>query len=162
MRLIRYQAKSERIIDKHQRALYRCSANDFAYWDPTNSSVDIRFKGHQDRVSDILMLFTKNKVLSGSLDKTIRLWNLTNGTCESILLCHYPGIKHLAVTNDEEYAASYNSKGLVFVWNLKELNCVLSFKNRSIKIKTMVTFNNKYMIFGTGNLAGIYRGRFSL
>lgn len=45
----------------------------------------ITLVGHQDAVTCLSLSETTGKVVSGSLDRTIKLWDLLNGTCLSTL-----------------------------------------------------------------------------
>lgn len=61
-------------------------------WDETikiwTLSSDIPFKvlkGHQDRINSILYVKEKDILISGSLDNTLRMWNMSTYQCMSII-----------------------------------------------------------------------------
>ena len=60
------------------------------------------FRGHNKRVVTLCMSPTDDSFLSGSLDKTIRLWDLRSANCQ--------GLMHLA----GRPVAAFDPEGLIF------------------------------------------------
>ena len=60
------------------------------------------FRGHSKRVVTLCMSPTDDSFLSGSLDKTIRLWDLRSANCQ--------GLMHLA----GRPVAAFDPEGLIF------------------------------------------------
>jgi WD40 repeat protein len=52
-------------------------------WDETNRRLLKSLKGHEGKVQAITLLSSDDMLVSGSLDKTIRVWNLTTG-CQKL------------------------------------------------------------------------------
>ncbi|XP_053396949.1 uncharacterized protein LOC128556312 [Mercenaria mercenaria] len=78
------------------------------------------FKGHSDSV--ICVIFDHLHLASGSLDKTIRVWNLKTGKCQHVLKGHVKGVWCLNFfTHNLLVSGSYD--GTIRVWNLRTGKC---------------------------------------
>ena len=66
-------------------------------------------------------------VISGSLDNTIRVWNLSEKKQETVLQGHLGGINSVAVTSDKKHIVFGSYDKTIRVWNLlkkdKKLFC---------------------------------------
>lgn len=83
------------------------------------------------------LLITKDnlKLISGGLDKTIRIWDISTCKQDFILTGHDSGIFCLAFFNDPEYLVSADSLGCIRIWSL------------SMKTQLKVCPNNPYPIY---------------
>ena len=75
---------------------------------------------HSDMVSSVII--QDNKVMSGSGDKTIRLWDLKNPKSEPIVLDddYSAVVSSVAIQNNKVVLGSWDR--FVRVWNLEDLN----------------------------------------
>ncbi len=74
-------------------------------------------KGHALAVSSAAITADNNTVISGSLDNTIKIWNLQTGQLKRTLTGHTGVVDYLSVTPDGKYIVSAESKN-VRIWNL--------------------------------------------
>jgi WD40 repeat protein len=74
-------------------------------------------KGHALEVSSAAIAADNNTVISGSVDNTIKIWNLRTGQLKRTLTGHTGVIDYLSVTPDGKYIVSAESKN-VRIWNL--------------------------------------------
>lgn len=74
-------------------------------------------KGHALEVSSAAITADNNTVISGSLDNTIKIWNLQTGQLKRTLTGHTGVVDYLSVTPDGKYIVSGESKN-VRIWNL--------------------------------------------
>ncbi|XP_060599165.1 uncharacterized protein LOC132752799 isoform X1 [Ruditapes philippinarum] len=78
------------------------------------------FKGHSDSV--ICVIFDHVHLASGSLDKTIRVWNIKTGKCLHVFKGHVKGVWCLNFfTHNLLISGSYD--GTIRVWNLRTGKC---------------------------------------
>lgn len=81
-------------------------------------------RGHQDSVycirqDDGIGTGTAGKLVSGSRDRTIRVWDVETGACKHILKGHTASV--LSLQYDEEMLVSVSSDGQVFVWDFASI-----------------------------------------
>ena len=81
-------------------------------------------RGHQDSVycirqDDGVGTGTAGKLVSGSRDRTIRVWDVETGTCKHILKGH--GASVLSLQYDDQILVSVSSDGQVFVWDFASI-----------------------------------------
>jgi small GTP-binding protein len=63
------------------------------------------------------------RAVSGSHDKTVRVWDLESGSCSAVLRGHEKGITGVAVTADGRCAVSGSVDKTVRVWDLESGSC---------------------------------------
>ena len=74
-------------------------------------------------------------VISGSIDKTIRIWNLLETTQETVLNGHSSSVWSVALTSDNKYIISVSSDKTIRIWNLLDKNKnLLDFYNSKISL----------------------------
>ena len=91
----------------------------------------------------------KSMILSCSLDSTIRMWNLYDGTCLKILTGHVDGITCLVIS--DEYAISGSKDDFLKVWNLKSGECTLTLEGHSSWISSVVILAKRQTIISGSN-----------
>jgi len=72
------------------------------------------FTGHTDAVS--VVKFWKNKIVSGSWDKKVKIWDIISGVCDVTLSGHACFIHALAFNND--YIFSGDGDGVIKKWKI--------------------------------------------
>ena len=89
-------------------------------------------------------------IISGSKDKTVRIWSLPDRKQEAILENHTSVVKSLAITSDSKYIVSGSEDRTVRIWNLKDRvqECVL-FGHTGCVLSLAITSDNKYIISGS-------------
>ena len=63
-------------------------------------------KGHTNYVRTVAVTRDNKYIISGSEDKTIRIWNLLEKRQETVLQGHLNGVDSVAVTSDNKYIVS--------------------------------------------------------
>ena len=86
-------------------------------------------QGHTDWVTSLLLL-SDGRIVSGSFDSTLRIWNPSSGLCETVLQGHTREVTSLLLLSDgrivsEDFSGmsllwSASSAGLGQVWNTEE------------------------------------------
>lgn len=75
------------------------------------------FHGHSHFVSDIALSADAQYALSGSWDKTLRLWNLENGNCERLFKGHDADVLSVTFSSDDRQIISGSRDKSVKLWN---------------------------------------------
>ncbi|KAK0101565.1 hypothetical protein ONS95_006731 [Cadophora gregata] len=105
----------------------------------------VSLAGHQMTVRCISTLST-SRVLSGSRDTTLRIWNINTATCEAILEGHTKTIRQIAVKDNVAVSASYDSDARV--WDLETGTCLHVLKDHTEKLYA-VAFDGKRIVTGS-------------
>ncbi|KAG1799483.1 uncharacterized protein HD556DRAFT_1525346 [Suillus plorans] len=76
-----------------------------------------KFKGHEERIMAVAVFLNKRRMVTGSIDKTLRLWDLKTGVVLKKMEGHSGEVLGLAVSQDEQLIASGDFNGEVIVWH---------------------------------------------
>ena len=81
--------------------------------------------GHEAPVTDILYSSEKT-LISGSVDKTLRIWDCDSGSCIKVLRRHTKSISCIAFSQDTDLLVSGGEDNVVYVWetNNDYYNCI--------------------------------------
>ncbi|KAG1785862.1 uncharacterized protein HD556DRAFT_1450301 [Suillus plorans] len=75
------------------------------------------FEGHEERISAVAVFPDKRRMITGSYDTTLRLWDLKTGVVLKKMEGHRNRVWSLAVSRDGQLIASGDSGGEVIVWH---------------------------------------------
>ena len=116
---------------------------DLNNYDPNNPDV---MSGHTKIITSLILL-TENKLVSGSEDKTIKIWDIKNRQCLSTITGNYESIQSLLKLNDNTIAAgSYDTIRVFNTDNKKELYSLIGHEK---SICTMIKLNEDKIISGS-------------
>jgi WD40 repeat protein len=68
---------------------------------------------------------------SGSHDQTIRLWNVWDGTCDTVIQDDAGGVWAVEFSPDGQFLASGGNDGSVRLWDVQEKVCLSVFKGHT-------------------------------
>jgi WD40 repeat protein len=93
------------------------------------------FEGHSRDVESVAFARDGKWVMSGSLDRTLRLWELATGRCIRTFEGHTAEVLSIALSADERWALSGSSEGSITgsegpirLWDVATGHCVRTFK----------------------------------
>ena len=78
-----------------------------------------RFSGHESWVTSLVLTPDDKKLISGSWDGTVRVWDVETGKADPILESHKSKIYSLALSRDGKRAASGGGNGELYLWDLE-------------------------------------------
>lgn len=84
---------------------------------PATGSVLNTFKGHTNQIWAISLTAQGQLMASGSLDQTVRLWNLETGQLQQTIRGHNHEILCTTVSSDGQYVISGSSDRTIRVWH---------------------------------------------
>jgi WD40 repeat protein len=87
-------------------------------FDPTKLTLLQTLKGHTRSVSSIAISPDGKILVSGSIDKTIRLWELPSGRELSTLIGHTGSVVSIAISPDGKNLVSGSHDGTIRLWEL--------------------------------------------
>ena len=83
-------------------------------------------QGHTDYISCIAITNDQQYIVSGSDDKTIRIWNLQKRQVEAVLSGHSDWVTGIAITSDNKYIVSCSHDKHLGIWNLQGISRYIS------------------------------------
>jgi S1-C subfamily serine protease len=86
---------------------------------PTQYLLANNLEGHQDIVNSVVISSDKKRVITGSWDNTIKVWNAQTGQLEQTLVGHESLVNSVALSGDGNTLVSGSDDGTVKVWNLQ-------------------------------------------
>lgn len=81
-------------------------------------------EGHRGSVFCTAITADGNKVVSGSHDRTMRLWSVGTGQCERVFEGHRAAVREIAMTADGAAVMSAGYDDALRVWDVKTGRCV--------------------------------------
>jgi WD40 repeat protein len=75
------------------------------------------FRGHQKSVTSVAFSADGKSIVSGSRDRTVRVWDATTGTQQHILTGHEDWVRSVAFSADGKSIVSGSDDGTVRVWD---------------------------------------------
>ncbi len=102
-------------------------------------------KRHRAMISALLLANNGQQLLSGSHDKTIRVWDLNKGTCERVLKGHQDQIQSLCFTPEGELLSS-SMDGAIRVWNLETGDCIQVVTSRYMLAKSLLLTHQREIV----------------
>jgi WD40 repeat protein len=88
-------------------------------------------QGHEDRVTSIAFSADGRSLVSGSIDKTVRIWDVATGRERRRIAAHQTGVNAVALSGDAKRAASGSFHGTVRVWDSESGTALRSLDNKS-------------------------------
>ncbi|KAJ0397463.1 hypothetical protein ATCC90586_000252 [Pythium insidiosum] len=95
-------------------------------------------------------------IASGSVDESVRLWDVRTGRCLVVLLVHQEAVTGVAFSHDGTLLATSSYDGLVRIWDVATMQCLREIvvgtdARGAVVPATLVQFspNSRYVLVGT-------------
>jgi len=75
------------------------------------------FQDHENRISSVAVFHDERRMVTGSYDKTLCLWDLKDGTMLKKIEGHHAGVQALAVSRNGKFIASGDVNGELIGWD---------------------------------------------
>ena len=86
-------------------------------WITSTGKCDVTMHGHTGEIKQVAMSIDGRMVVSGSEDRTLRIWDSLTGLCESVLT-DSSGILCVAIVPGNRHIASSNCRGDIKLWSV--------------------------------------------
>jgi WD40 repeat protein len=77
-------------------------------------------EGHEATVTALAITSDTKYLVSGSSDKTLRVWNLETRSQETVLQGHMGAVYSLVITSDNQYIVSGSWDKTIRIWNFEK------------------------------------------
>ena len=108
-------ADSSKLLLPHDRRLTKGLSISYKSFAP---------QGHSSYITGVVITSDGKECISGSFDKTIRIWNLETGQCRRTLEGHTDTVSTLALMPGGKRCISGSRDGTARVWNLETGECL--------------------------------------
>lgn len=106
-------------------------------------------KGHTHTITSIALTPDGRYAVSGSADKTLRVWDLETGTCTRTFEGHTGEIWSVAITPDGRYAVSGSSDKTLRVWGLETGRCSRTLEGHTgVVWSVAITPDGRFVVSG--------------
>jgi WD40 repeat protein len=141
-------ARMKQSLDVHEIAITTiCISSDgcklgFGAWDGALTLVTLSacrdsaapltrtLDGHTDRVSSVKFSSDASRVVSGSCDYTVKLWEVDNGACLASFMGHTDAVTTVCFVDNDKFVYSAAEDLSIRVWDLEQLEQPLASQTR--------------------------------
>jgi GTPase SAR1 family protein/uncharacterized CHY-type Zn-finger protein len=107
-------------------------------------------KGHSEAVYAIVITPNGKQIISGSMDRTLRVWDLASGRCLTTLEGHSDLVEAIVITPDGKQIISGSDDTRLRVWDLASGRCLTTLEGHSDTIYTVaITPDGKQIVSGS-------------
>ncbi len=109
-------------------------------------------KGHKDWVTSVAFSPDGKTVVSGSEDKTIRIWSIESGMNVRTLRGHEAGVSAVTFSKDGKRIVSGSWDKTLKIWNVADGKELLSLEGHEEHITSVdISFDDLYVLSGSGD-----------
>ncbi|KAH8665172.1 WD40-repeat-containing domain protein [Tricladium varicosporioides] len=87
--------------------------------------------GHSSLISSVALSHDDTQVVSGSNDRTIKIWDARSGTCLKTLEGHSDWVYSVAFSHDSTQIVSCSGDKTVKIWNTSSGACIMTLEGHS-------------------------------
>ena len=108
--------------------------------------------GHTDSVTSVAVSSDGKYVVSGSEDKSVKIWSTETGDVVQSLTGHTDGVLSVAVSSDGKYVVSGSWDNSVKIWSTKTGDVVWTLTGHTSDVSSVtVSSDGKYVVSGSGD-----------
>ena len=109
-------------------------SGDISVYSISNSERIQTMEGHDDAVTGLAFPVGGKRIVSGSWDKTVRIWDMESGVCQHVLTDHTGSVFNIAYSAEKNQVASTSEDKTIRLWDLTTNSCcqILSGNEKAI------------------------------
>ena len=112
-------------------------------------SLDSILFGHRGSVNSVTVL-SDGRIVSGSSDNTIMIWNIDTGECEKVLEGHTSSVSSLSVLSDGRVISGSHDK-TIRVWNIDTGECEKVLEGHSSSARSVIVLSDGRIVSGSSD-----------
>merc|ERR1712096_560959 len=88
-------------------------------------------------------------LVSGSDDKTVKIWNFENGNCIQTLTGHERWVASVCISHDDQFLVSGSDK-TVKIWNFENGNCIQTLTGHEHRVASVgISHDDQWIVSGS-------------
>ena len=108
------------------------------------------FEGHSGNVNSVSLSADGKYALSGSHDKTLKLWDVSTGQCLRTFEGYSGDVNFVSLSADGKYALSGSHDDTLKLWEVSTGKCVRTFEGHSGNVNSVsLSADGKYALSGS-------------
>ena len=111
-------------------------------------------QGHDDSIWSIAFNADGTKIVTGSSDRTVKVWDSDTGQCLKTLFGHNRPVLSVAFSADGNTIASCGGHSIIKLWNVETGECFQTIQERAYYT---IKFNSNGFNFSYGHTSGIVK-----
>ena len=122
----------------------------FTLWDVSTGRKTRTFSGHSHLIQSILFTADGNRILSGSMDRTLKLWETATGKEIRTFHGHATAIYAIDISSDGRHIASGDFDGNIKLWEMDTGREIKTFPGHTNMVKSVLfSPDDKYLVSGS-------------
>lgn len=109
-----------------------------------------KLEGHTNWVNSVAVSPDGRWVVSGSDDKTVKIWDLETGECRGTLEGHEQRVSSVTITSDGRRILSGSWDGTIRVWDLQTDHQLYIWKDHNLQVLDVCSLPNGKRAFSAG------------
>ena len=105
-------------------------------------------KGHKNVILGLAFSPDSQKLISGSFDKTARIWDVNSGETLQVLMGHSKAIYAVAFSRDGQRVATGSDDFALKLWQVSSGRLIHTLKGHQNKVKS-IAFTDRYLLSGS-------------
>lgn len=139
-------------LSKDQNLIAVASGDSISILNIQNAQIS-QLVAHTKPVNSVAFDNRGRFLLSGSADKTIRLWDVSARKTQWVFEEHSNGVISVCFSPDNQLAASADSDGKILVWNVESRKTATSFKSNLYSVNSLCFSPDGKYLLSTGSEA---------
>jgi small GTP-binding protein len=109
-------------------------------------------EGHSASVEGVAISTDSKLIISGSVDKTIRIWDTASGNCLKVLEGHSAPVEEVAISTDSKLIISGSEDKTIRIWDTASGNCLKVLEGHSDQVKGVaISADSKLIVSGSSD-----------
>jgi WD40 repeat protein len=113
--------------------------------DRIDSPLSKIFRGHADAVTGVA-LSHDGKLVSGSYDKTLRIWDTASGQCLQVAYGHDDFLSAVAISPDQRLVASASADQTIKIWERESGRCLKTLSAGKVPASVCFAMNGTHLV----------------
>jgi WD40 repeat protein len=107
-------------------------------------------KGHNDVIFTLAISHNDKYIVSGSMDSTIKVWNMKNGKYLKTLEGHKLVVESVAITSDDKYIVSGSWDKTIKIWNKRNGKCLRTLEGHNdYVLSVVISSEDEFIVSGS-------------